>query len=56
MSPNEKIIRLREYIESLKLQIDHLEEKEAHDRFWLIIITFMALVALWKTTFIEWLP
>jgi hypothetical protein len=56
MSPNEKILNLRKHIEDLKRQINHLEEKEAHDRFWLIIITFMALVALWKTTIIEWLP
>jgi hypothetical protein len=56
MSPNEKILKLRKYIESLKLQIEHLEQKEAHDRFWLIIITFLALTALWKTTITEWFP
>jgi hypothetical protein len=56
MSPNEKILGLRKHIEGLKKQIEHLEQKEAHDRYWLIVIAFMALISLWKTVILQWFP
>jgi hypothetical protein len=56
MNPNEKILRLRKHIEGLRQQIEHLEQKEAHDRFWLIVTAFLALTSLWKTVIQQWLP